>query len=264
LSLGNAMSAIGATKTAQAMLGSVPTTSPYWSQAVSSLAQVYSNEKRFAEAAVLIGKARRQQPRSVSLALLAARNFEETNELVAAANIYRDLSLSADQSKTASGQAAIFRMFSANVLEKQGDWPSAKGLLEKALLLDPTNPYILNSLGYSMLEHKGDPVIAIELLKKAHVLAPDSAAIADSLGWAYVKNGDFSMAIPLLESAAKISGNDMTINEHLGDAYWNAGRRIEARYAWKVALLTAEGEPATRLAKKVDFGLGTRPVNGKP
>jgi tetratricopeptide (TPR) repeat protein len=264
LSLGNAMAAIGATKTAQAILRSVPPASPYWSQAVATLAQAYTSEGRFEEAAMLIGKARRQKPLSVSLALLAARNFEDTKELASAAIIYKDLMLSADQSKTAPGQAAIFRMLLANVVEKQGDWPSAKGLLETAFKLDPNNPYILNSFGYSMLEHKDDSILAMELLKKAHSLAPDSAVIADSLGWAYFRNGDFAKSIPLLESAAKTSGNDLTINEHLGDAYWSAGRRIEARYAWKVALLTADGEPASRLVRKVDFGLGIRLVNGKP
>jgi Flp pilus assembly protein TadD len=263
VTLGNAMSQLGIAKRAQSILAAVPNSSPYWTQAVTTLAGNFSNEKRFADAALLIGKARRQRPRSVSLALLAAQNFEQTNNLAAAASIYKELSQSADQSKTAPAQAAIFRMFWAGVLEKQGDWAGSKGLLQSALKLDPRNPYILNSLGYSMLEHKEDPIAAIELLKKARGLAPESAAIADSLGWAYVTIGDVAKAIPLLEIAARSSGNDLTINEHLGDAYWLAGRKIDARYAWKVALLTAESDPAARLAKKIDLGLDVKRVSGK-
>jgi hypothetical protein len=30
--------------------------------------------------------------------------------------------------------------------------------------------------------------------------------------------------------------NDPTINDHLGDAYWQSGRLIEARYQWRRAL----------------------------
>ena len=29
---------------------------------------------------------------------------------------------------------------------------------------------------------------------------------------------------------------DPTINDHLGDAYWQGGRKIEARYQWRRAL----------------------------
>ena len=48
---------------------------------------------------------------------------------------------------------------------------------------------------------------------------------------------------------------DAEINEHLGDAYYTAGRRYEARYAWRAALLSAEDEAAERLRAKIDRGL---------
>ncbi len=47
---------------------------------------------------------------------------------------------------------------------------------------------------------------------------------------------------------------DPAINEHLGDAYWAAGRRSEARFLWKAAALAAKGGAAERLAQKIDFG----------
>ena len=43
---------------------------------------------------------------------------------------------------------------------------------------------------------------------------------------------------------------DVAINEHLGDAYYTAGRRYEARYAWAAALVYAEGADATRLERQ--------------
>jgi len=48
---------------------------------------------------------------------------------------------------------------------------------------------------------------------------------------------------------------DPTINEHLGDAYWTVGRKYEARYAWKTAILFADDEDTNRLATKIDLGL---------
>ena len=94
-----------------------------------------------------------------------------------------------------------------------------------------------------------------DLVAKAHRLAPQSPAIADSLGWAHYLSGDYAQAIPLLEKAVEDAIGDVAINEHLGDAYWQAGRLTEARYAWRAASLQAEGESAVRLAAKIDLGL---------
>ncbi len=261
LTLGQVLLAIGAEKQAQAKLTAVPVSSPYWSEAVTALVREYSAKKNVTSARDLILSARKKQPRSVAIALLAAQIFEDGADLSSAANIYEDLIKSADLSQAASSQGAVFRMFLSNVAEKQGDWPKARGLLEAATALDGSNPYILNSLGYLMLEHGENPERALELLKKARGFAPESAAIIDSLGWAYVQIGDLSKALPLLEMAAKRDGSDMAINEHLGDAYWKVGRRIDARYAWKIALHIAKSNTATeakiaqRLSNKIDLGL---------
>jgi predicted negative regulator of RcsB-dependent stress response len=59
----------------------------------------------------------------------------------------------------------------------------------------------------------------------------------------------------LLERAAAGSPAEPTINEHLGDAYWTSGRELEARYAWRAALVTAEEKDRARLNAKIDGGL---------
>jgi hypothetical protein len=45
------------------------------------------------------------------------------------------------------------------------------------------------------------------------------------------------------------------IVEHLGDAYWQAGRKFQARYTWRAAALLAETDMAARLAAKLRDGL---------
>ena len=77
------------------------------------------------------------------------------------------------------------------------------------------------------------------------------------MGWAQYKSGNYAQAVTFLERAAKSSGNDVTINEHLGDAYWQAGRLRDARYAWRVASHAAEGDSAARLVDKIEIGLTT-------
>ncbi|WP_431853210.1 tetratricopeptide repeat protein [Allosphingosinicella sp.] len=143
----------------------------------------------------------------------------------------------------------------AAALERSGDWPAAKAALERARALAPDQPQILNDLGYLQLDRRENVEEATRLVAEAHRLAPDSAAITDSLGWAYYLQGDLPRAIDLLERAAQREPADPEINEHLGDAYYRAGRRIEARFAWRAALVYAEEESAARLRAKIESGL---------
>jgi Flp pilus assembly protein TadD len=54
--------------------------------------------------------------------------------------------------------------------------------------------------------------------------------------------GDFEGAVKHLERAVELRPRDPTINDHLGDAYWKVGRRIEAGFQWRRAL-ASEPEP---------------------
>ena len=47
--------------------------------------------------------------------------------------------------------------------------------------------------------------------------------------------GDYKRAVPELERAVQLRPNDATINDHLGDAYWKVGRKLEARFQWDKA-----------------------------
>jgi Flp pilus assembly protein TadD len=119
---------------------------------------------------------------------------------------------------------------------------------------------VLNYLGYAQLD-RGEEIEASErLIREALRLAPDSAAITDSLGWALYKTGRLDEAIPVLERAAKGEPADVEINEHLGDAYYAAGRRIEARFAWSAALIHAKAPPPTGFAARSSGGRRRKPL----
>jgi tetratricopeptide (TPR) repeat protein len=140
-------------------------------------------------------------------------------------------------------------------LEQAGQWKEAKEALEQAYKLAPTEPLVLNYLGYAQLERRENLPEAEKLIAEASRLQPDSAQITDSLGWAHYLRGDYDSAIPLLERAVQDEPTDSEINEHLGDAYYSAGRRFEARYAWSAALVTAEAGNAARIRAKLTSGL---------
>jgi tetratricopeptide (TPR) repeat protein len=194
-----------------------------------------------------------------------AAEIQRYGDQLVTAERYAEAAKAYDAAIARSGDRASWLLYlqKGGALEQAGDWAAAKPVLEKALAMAPSEPVVLNYLGYSSLEHGGDPKQALTLLERASALAPDDPPITDSLGWAYLRLGNVEKALPLLQQAARESPADVEINEHLGDAYWKAGREYEARYAWRAAAVYAEGGDAARLEDKIAFGLGAERRAGR-
>jgi tetratricopeptide (TPR) repeat protein len=143
----------------------------------------------------------------------------------------------------------------ADALSKADRWDDVKRSLHAALEIAPDQPLILNYLGYAKLERGEDLDAAEALIRKASELSPDDASIVDSLGWAQFKRGKVDAAIDTLQLAATKDPTQAEIHEHLGDALFTSGRRVEARFAWNAALITAEDEIARRVKAKLEHGL---------
>ena len=131
--------------------------------------------------------------------------------------------------------------------DRQDQWVQARTDLDQALALSPTQPYVLNYLGYSLVERDLDLSQARLLIRRALDAKPDDGSIRDSLGWVMLRQGDVPGAVRTLERAAEQIPEDPTVNFHLGSAYWAAGRRNEAEDQWRWALVL--GPEPSDLAK---------------
>ena len=240
---------------ADSLSDGIAVAAPQWSWAKREQAQM--REARGDHALALSGaqSALKIAPGSQELWLLYAQLQDAQGDRTNAITTYRALIARATADNDPPRRLAVFNMLVAQVLERDGDWKSAQKALETALKLDGDNPQLLNYLGYSLLERREDIKRGFALVEAAHRLSPNSPEIGDSLGWGYALNGQHDRAIPLLESAVETALNDVTINEHLGDTYWQAGRRIEARYAWRAASMQAKDSAASRIVSKLDIGL---------
>lgn len=119
--------------------------------------------------------------------------------------------------------------------ERLKEFEKAEKDLKAALNFRPNDPYILNYLGYSWADQGLHLDQALAMIMKAVQAQPDDGYIADSLGWVFYKMNDFEAALPHLEHAVELLPYDATINDHLGDAYWQVGRKNEARFQWQRA-----------------------------
>jgi Flp pilus assembly protein TadD len=140
-------------------------------------------------------------------------------------------------------------------LERAHQWNRAEADLLKALELFPDQPFVLNYLGYSWTEQGRNLTRARQMIERAAELRPNDGEIADSLGWVVYRQGDVRGAIKNLERAVELEPADATINGHLGDAYWAAGRKLEAQYQWRRSLaLNPEPEDVPKLQAKLRDG----------
>ena len=140
--------------------------------------------------------------------------------------------------------------------ERLNLWDLAEKDFRKALSLNPTQPQVLNYLGYSLIEKNTNLDEALDMIERAVKESPDSGYIVDSLGWGYYKLGEYEKAVPNLERAAELMPIDPIVNDHLGDVYWMVGRKTEAEFQWRRALsFDPEEEEIQRIKRKLKVGL---------
>jgi tetratricopeptide (TPR) repeat protein len=146
-------------------------------------------------------------------------------------------------------------------LERAKRWPEAEADFQRALSLSPEQPLVLNYLAYSWVEMGQNLVEARRMLERAVELRPNDGNIADSLGWALFKLGDIPGAVRWLEKAVELESQSSVINDHLGDAYRAQGRRREALFQWRRALILGpEGDEGPKIEAKIADGLAPQPA----
>jgi tetratricopeptide (TPR) repeat protein len=107
--------------------------------------------------------------------------------------------------------------------------------LRRLIQLKPDYAHAYNALGYTLADRTTRIPEAIELLEKALKLEPDDPFILDSMGWALFKAKRFGEAADYLRRAYGAKP-DPEIAAHFGEALWMKGDKEEARRVWKNGL----------------------------
>lgn len=236
-------------------LARVAPESPYYAEAQDLRVQGLVRQGANREALELVREHTEGRDADASDWMRYAALSTDLDRHAAAAEAY-ERALAIERAEDAAGQVGWTSwLLYGGALIDAGRWEEGRAALERALEIAPDEPVLLNYLGYALLERREQLDRAEELIRRASEMQPDSAAITDSLGWVMFVRGNVDDAIPVLERAVIGDPDEPTINEHLGDAYWAAGRRRDARFAWRAALVTAEDEAADRITAKLDIGL---------
>jgi len=178
----------------------------------------------------------------------------------------------ADGSITASLVTNLWSIYFHRAVsyEATNRWDKAEENLRQALRHISRSQHnirvtVLNYLGYGLADRGIKLEQAKTMLAAAvEITGRQNGFILDSLGWVHYKMGNYKDAIMTLEEAVAVdmhAGSAPDILEHLGDAYWQAGKHQKAKFQWTRALneLGRDKEPGRallkRLQEKTDSGL---------
>jgi tetratricopeptide (TPR) repeat protein len=137
--------------------------------------------------------------------------------------------------------------------ERLGMIEQAIVYLDRSVQLDDSSATVLNYLGYLLADEGKRLDEAKGLIEKALSIDPENAAYLDSMGWVLYHLRDFDGAKVYLESAVQFMDvsdeENYVIYEHLGDVYYIVGQVQEAVEAWEEAL---EMKYSEEIRKKID------------
>ena len=212
-------------------------------------------QKKFEQARDILSDMKKQYKDDMSLFVMEGDINKAEGKFEEAINNYTQAIQSApDESKVPSTLYATRGMILAEV----GRWKQAEGDLLKSLAKNPSNPLVLNYLGYNWLVMGKNTEQAKKMIIMAAQQAPEDGYIIDSLGWMYYLSGDMVNAVEFLEKSLQLIPSNSIVNDHLGDVYWKLGRKREAVFQWEKAVKLNQGinpEVIEDIKFKIEHGL---------
>ena len=114
--------------------------------------------------------------------------------------------------------------------------------LRMILATEPNNTAALNALGYTLANRTTRYDEALNLISRALVLEPDEPAILDSMGWILFRTEQYAASVNYLARAYTVFP-DAEVASHLGEALWAQGKTDAAIAVWQGALVREPGHP---------------------
>lgn len=144
-------------------------------------------------------------PKNVDIKYALAMLYEKRGEVWPAEMLLREVMK--EEPELADAYNALGYIFA----DRDYNLAEAQSLLNEAVRLDPTNPYILDSMGWLQFRLK-NYALALEYLEKAFD-QKEEAEIAAHLADVYVVLGERDRAKEMLEAGKRINASDRVLQE---------------------------------------------------
>jgi len=220
---------------------------PGWATGYEVLGQLSFMAKRYPQAEAAFHKALSIDPKDANAEMTLGQTLAVENKTDEALNVFNKLGQ--EQPRMAPVQVLMGQMY-----ERRGDSNQAVVHYKSALELDPDNILVKNNLAWIYAETGGNIDVALRLAQEAEEARPDDPAISDTLAWIYVKKQSYDNAVKLLQTSVTKEPNKALYRYHLGMAYYQSGRKPEAKEALQMALKLEPNFPHAAEAKQI---LGT-------
>jgi tetratricopeptide (TPR) repeat protein len=125
-----------------------------------------------------------------------------------------------------------------NLYLQKGDLGTARKYYTQALEIDPNFAVANANMAWVDAEEGKDLDVALGMAQKAISLMPEVPSISDTLAWVMYKKGNYSGAIPLLETCVKKAPDSAQFHYHLGLALIAAGQKSTGKIQLQAALQT--------------------------
>jgi len=166
---------------------------------------------------------------SQTLRIIKARTLMSTERYAEAVEAFEDIVYT-------YGATTDLHYYLAVAYEELDNFRKTEEHLKAYLRDKPDDADVLNFLGYLYAERGVKLDEALELLEKALALDPRNPYYLDSLGWIYYQLGDADKAIDLIQQAIYgMDSDDAILRDHLGDAYLMKGEVQNAVAEWERA-----------------------------
>ncbi len=132
-------------------------------------------------------------------------------------------------------ESGRYRIHLSRALAHADQAEEAEEVLVEARRILPDDPAVNNALGWFYAERGIKLAEARRLAEKALAVEPRNPYFMDTLGWIHFRLGENQRALDKLRRAAAMT-DDSTIHEHVGDVYKAIGQQDKARRYWLRAL----------------------------
>jgi tetratricopeptide (TPR) repeat protein len=225
----------------------VPIYSSYYVDSVTSMTQIYWDQKRWSEAKALLVDVIKKHPHpeevfytSLITTLDDLKEHTENQKWLAKAReLFPD--------------STTILFLSGLNWERLGETDKALAEMQEVLKRNPEQALALNFVAYVYAERGEKLDEALALAKKAQQLAPKDPHIQDTLGWVYYRLGQYEESVKWLERAYDRAPEVAVIQEHLGDVYSRMGL-LEEAMVWYSMALDFEDDKAKKAQLSVKLG----------